>query len=312
VLILLALMFAGSGCAYRVGSGLTAGVLDEMGGQGRTEGVDTMGDRMLERALLVELGHQLGAGLTSGATDITPEQQRQIETVIDSLLAVAAKRSGQGLRDEVAPELRALVHGGIVETLSEGLRGDLGDSLEETVDRVVHQAVVSLRLAMAEEQTRYATADLLRESVYYAMREGQGGTPAVAETLEFTLTENMLQPLEQSVGGITDRVAFQVEEQYRRTENLLYGIIGVMAVALVLFAVAYMFRGWRLKRAEDSQKEASEVLGTFDAALEGLDDASRAAIQAKLSEYEEVRRRGRVNLLNTPTPADRRGDDYMR
>jgi hypothetical protein len=72
-----------------------------MGGGGRSEGVETMGDRMLERALLVELGHQLGSGLASGATDITPEQQQAMESVVDGLLVVAAERTGKGLREEV-------------------------------------------------------------------------------------------------------------------------------------------------------------------------------------------------------------------
>ena len=224
----------GPGCAYKIGSGVTAGVLDEIGGSGRSEGVETMGDRMLEKALLVELGHQLGSGLRDGATEISPEQQQSMEAVIDGLLLVAAKRTGKGLRNEVSPELRAMVQNGIVDALSDGLRGELGDSLEETVDRVVDRATLSLKEGMQDEQMRYAMADLLRESVYYAMREGQAGTPAVAETLEFTLTENMLHPVEQSVGGITDRVALQVEEQYQRTERLLYGIIGVLIVTLVV------------------------------------------------------------------------------
>lgn len=292
-----------SGCAYKIGGGLTAGVLEEIEGKGRTSGVETMGDRMLERALLVELGHQLGSGIKAGATEITPEQQQALNSVVDGLLTVAAERTGKGLRNEVSPELRAMVQRGIVEALAEGLRGDLGDSLEETVDRVVHQAVTSLRLAMAEEETRYATADLLRESVYYAMREGQGGTPAVAETLEFTLTENMLQPLEQSVGGITDRVAVQVEEQYRRTERLLYGIIGVLLVATLVVSGAYVLRGLRLQRAEKSREEASAALGGLDDALEGLDDDTRRQIKEKI---EKIKKQG------TPAPAPRRSDDYMR
>ena len=262
----------GSGCAYKVGGGLTAGVLDEMGGQGRTEGVETMGDRVLERALLVELGHQLGAGLRSGATDLSEEQQRELEEVIDGLIAVAAKRSGKGLRDDVGPELRNAINHGIVDALADGLRGDLGDSMEETVDRVVHQAVASLRLAMAEDATRYATADLLRESVYYAMREGQGGTPAVAETIEFTLTQNMLQPLEQSVGGITDRVAWQVEEQYRRTENLMMAIIGALLIGILFVSLAYVIRGWRLRQVEARAEEARSAM---------IHDSEGGSIRAK-------------------------------
>ena len=313
LLLLLVLgALTGSGCAYKVGGGLTAGVLDEMGGQGRSEGVETMGDRMLERALLVELGHQLGAGLRSGATDLSDEQQRELEEVVDGLIAVAARRSGKGLREEVGPELRRAINHGIVDALAEGLRGDLGDSMEETVDRVVHQAVVSLRLAMAEDASRYATADLLRESVYYAMREGQGGTPAVGETIEFTLTQNMLQPLEQSVGGITDRVAWQVEEQYRRTENLLKAIIGALVIGIAFVSLAYVIRGWRLRQVEEQHKEATGTLGTLDLALEGLDETTRAQIKAKLEAHQAAIRRQSGVMVNTPLPAERRSDDYMR
>lgn len=296
----LALVALAPGCAYKIGSGVTAGMLDEISGEGRSAGVGTMGDRVLERALLVELGHQLGEGIRTGAADVTPEQQKNLENVIDGLLTVAAERAGKGLRNEVTPELRAMVQAGIVDALSDGLRGELGDSLEETVDRVVHQAVVSLRLAMAEEDTRTITADLIRESVYYAMREGQGVTPAVGETIEFTLTENMLQPLEESVGGITDRVAVQVEEQYRRTERLLYGIIGVLVVGTMVLSGAYIIRGFRLQRVEKGAIEAEVKLGSLDVALEGLDDATKAQIKGKLG------------AGNKTTPAPKRSDDYMR
>ena len=200
-----------------------------------------------------------------------------------------------------------MVQDGIVDALADGLRGDLGDSMEETVDRVVHQAVISLRLALKEDETRYATADLLRESIYYAMREGQGATPSVAETLEFTLTQNMLEPLEESVGGITDRVAVTVEEQYRRTEKLLYGIIGVLFVGMMLVSAAYVLRGVRLQRVERSREEVSAALGGLDVALEGLDDETRRQIKAKLEKLAHARSTGL-----TPEPAPRRSDDYMR
>lgn len=285
-----------------------------MGGGGRSEGVETMGDRMLERALLVELGHQLGSGLASGATDITPEQQQAMESVVDGLLVVAAERTGKGLREEVSPELRDAVQRGIVDALADGLRGELGESLEETVDRVVHQAIVSLREGMGEQEMRFATADLLRESIYYAMREGQGGTPSVAETIEFTLTQNMLQPLEQSVGGITDRVAIQVEQQYRRTENLLWGIIGVMTMVLFGIMGLYLWRGRRLEEVKRESARATVTLGGLDAALAGLDDVTRSQITSKVEEYQAIAERaaGGVPLQNTPDPASRRGDDYMR
>jgi hypothetical protein len=311
-LVLLGWALIGPGCAYKVGGGLTAGVLDEMGGAGRTDGVETMGDRVLERALLVELGHQLGSGLRNGATEVSDAQQKELEDLIDGIITVAAKRAGKGLRNEVSPELRGAIQNGIVDALADGLRGELGDSMEETVDRVVHQAIVSLRLGMAEEQTRYAMADLLRESVYYAMREGQGVTPSVAETIEFTLTQNMLQPLEESVGGITDRVAWQVEEQARRTENLMMAIIGVLLVATLFVSLAYVFRGLRLQRIEEQHKQAEGALGGLDLALEGLDAETRAQIEKKIEDHQNVRRRVSEAMANTPLPAERRSDDYMR
>jgi len=268
-----------------------------------------MGDRVLERALLVELGHQLGAGLSSGATEITPEQAEALESVIDNLLTVAATRTGQGLRNEVSPELREMVRKDIVGAFSDGLDNELGDSLQKTVDRMVTQAVVSLRTVMKEEDTRYATSDLLRDSVYYAMREGQGGTPAVAETIEFTLVNNLLEPLEQSVGGLTDVVATRVEDSARRTENTLRTVIGGLLFFAGVLAVLYVVRGWQLQRAQESSKQAAQALGGVDAALELLDEDTRAVVKKKLDEFQAV---ARGDQINTPLPPKRRGDDYMR
>ncbi len=311
---MLVTLICSQGCAYRIGGGLTAGILEEINGEGRSEGVESMGDQVLERALLVELGHQLGSGLSSGATDITPEQQAQMESVIDGLLTVAAERSGQGLHNEVSPQLRNMVQRGIIDTLTDGINGKLGDSLENTVDRVVDQAVTSLRHGMSQDETKYVMSDLIRESVYYAMREGQGTTPAVSETIEFTLTENLLEPMEESVGGITDKVAVQVEEQYRRTENLLKTIILALMTVMGLLTAAYFLRGRRLAQVQVGAQAAKAALGSVDVALEGLDDATRAAVQRKLASYQDAARRAAedTNDLATPDPAERRGDDYMR
>ncbi len=309
-LFLVLAIFAGTGCAYRVGAGLTAGVLDEISGEGRSEGVETMGDRVLERALLVELGHQLGSGLSSGATEVTPDQQAALESVIDGLLTVAATRTGQGLRNEVSPELREMVRKDIVGAFADGLENELGDSLEKTIDRVVTQAIVSLRRGMNEEDTRYATSDLLRDSVYFAMREGQGGTPAVAETIEFTLVNNLLEPLEQSVGGLTDVVATRVEDSARRTEANLKSVIAALLFVGGVLAVLYVARGWQLQRAQESSKQAAQALGGVDAALSLLDENTRAEVQKRLDEYQTIAQKG--DPINTPLPPKRRGDDYMR
>jgi len=269
-----------------------------------------MGDRVLERALLVELGHQLGSGLSSGATEVTPDQQAALESVIDGLLTVAATRTGQGLRNEVSPELREMVRKDIVGAFSDGLQNELGDSLETTIDRVVTQAVVSLRRGMHDENTMFATSDLLRESVYYAMREGQGGTPAIADTIEFTLVNNLLGPLEESIGGLTDTVTQSVEKSAQKTENTLKSVIGALLFVGGVLAVLYVVRGWQLQRAQETNVQATQALGSVDAALELLDEESRAAVQKKLEEFQNVARKG--DNINTPLPPKRRGDDYMR
>jgi hypothetical protein len=269
-----------------------------------------MGDRVLERALLVELGHQLGSGLSSGATEITPDQQAALESVIDGLLTVAATRAGQGLRNEVSPELREMVRKDIVGAFADGLRNELGDSLEHTIDRVVTQALVSLRTVMNEDETRYATSDLLRDSVYYAMREGQGGTPAISETIEFTLVNNVLDPLERTVGGLANQIAKSVDDSARRTENTLKSVIGALLFVGCILGVLYVVRGWQLARATESSKQAAQALGGMDAALELLDESTRAAVEERLSEFQKVARG--ADDLSTPTPPKRRGDDYMR
>lgn len=312
--VLLLLLLCAPGCAYRIGSGITAGALDEIGGKGRSEGVDGTVEGLLERALLVELGHQLGQGLSSGATEISPEQQARLEAVIADLLSVTARKTGQGLRTEVGPELREMVQKDIVRALSEGLRGELGGSLEQTVDRVVARAVISLRENLADQETRYVVSDLLRDSVYYAMREGQA-TPAVGETIEATLTENLLGPIEQTVGGLTEIVAMRVDASARRTENTLKGIISALVLLSSIFVVMYWIRNRQVRRLEEKTSLAERGLQNVDAALELLDEQTRATVLAKLEEYERVASRpSHVSAPRgtTQPPAPSRSDDYLR
>ena len=68
LVLAIAIVLGLTGCAYKVGSGITAGFLDEMEGEGRSSGVQGVGEQLVERALLAELGHQIGEGLASGAT----------------------------------------------------------------------------------------------------------------------------------------------------------------------------------------------------------------------------------------------------
>lgn len=313
MLLCAAFCLSSSGCVYRLGQGLIAGALDEVGGKGRTGGVGGTADLLLEREVLTELGHQLGQGLTSGATEIDPEQQARLEQTIEDLITVATRRAGKGLRNEVSPELREMVQKDIVQALSEGLRGELGNSLEETVDRVISRAVLSLRTSLVDEEMRMALSDLLRDSMYYAMREG-GTTPAVGEVLESTLTENMLIPIEESVGGIRDGVALEVEASYRRTENTLRMMIGALIVITSVIGMLYFIRNRQVRRLEEQNVATSRGLRNFDAALAHLDPEARATIQAKLDEYQAVEARPMpfVPRVLTPPPAPTRSDDYQR
>ena len=297
------------GCAYKFGSGLVRGALEEAGGQGQSDGVEEVGDLMLERALLAELGHQLGAGLSSGVSDVTPEQQEALQRTIDGILASATRRLGKGVRDEVSPELRSLINQSIVQTLSEGLRGELGSSMEETVDRVVTKAVVALRTNIDDPATRIVVADMLRDAIYFAMREGQGGTPAIGDTLRFTIEEDVLDPLSNTVGGLSEGVALQVNKSAERTEQLLRAIIGGLVIVIGLFLIAYVVRGRRLRRVEDT-KIRTEALAVMD----NIDDDTR--------EFLGALHQHRRDVDPTPEPAREpdkstsggttRRDDYTR
>jgi hypothetical protein len=305
-------LLALSGCAYRIGQGVVAGALDEVHGDGRTGGLSGTADLLLEKQVLSELGHQLGQGLSTGATDIDPEQKAKLEQTIDDLITVAARRAGKGLRNEVSPELREMVQKDIVAALVEGLRGDLGTTLDETVDRVIAHAVGSLKQSLQDEQLELALSDLLRDSVYFAMRES-GKQPGVGEVLEATLTEHMLSPIESSVGTITDAVAMRVDQSARRTENTLRGIIGALVVLTSLIGMLYYIRNRQVRRLQEQNSQAERGLRNLDAALEQVDGNVREVIRAKLQEYEAAQTReasAAPRLATTPFPA--RGDDYQR
>lgn len=278
-------------CVYRLGGGLTAGILDEAAGEGRTEGVEGVTRRIVEREVLAELGRQLGEGLRSGATDITPEQQAHLEAAIDSAMTRLATSTGDGLREEVSPELRAIVRDDIVGALAEGMRGELGDSLEETVDRVVARAVYSLERGISHPDFRLAISEALRDAVYRALREGRPGRPGVGEALETTLTDNLLVPFEASIGGLADTVADRVDESARRTERTLQAIITALAVGLGILALLYVVRGRQLMK----ERTAHQELRTVEAVLDRLDPEARADVLRRLEK-----------------PAGGRSTDYVR
>lgn len=298
-----------AGCAYHIGEGLTEGAFDELHGP---EGIARTGELLLERQLVAELGHQLGQGFAGGAMTLDPEDQAKLERTIDALLLVAAKKTGAGLRNEVSPELREMVQRDIVRAFAEGLRGEIGDSAEAVVDRIVRQAVSSLKGSLQDEDMRGTLSDLLRDSVYYALQE-ERGTPAVGQALEETLTEHMLLPIESSVGGLSELVADRIDRSAKRTENTLRAVIGALVVVTSVIAMLYFIRNRQVRRLEEQNTVAERGLRNLDAAMALLDPATRASVLAKLEEYESVEAREvrypRVVRADPPAP---RSDDYRR
>jgi hypothetical protein len=307
-LLVLALLLPG--CAYHIGQGVVAGALDEVQGEGRSGGVGRTADVLLERQVVSELGHQLGQGLTRGATDIDPEQQAKLEATIDQLLDVAAKRTGKGLRTEVSPELREMVRKDLVGALTEGLNGPLGDSLEGTVDRVVAKAVDSLRNQLRDEELRIALSNLLRDSVFYAMQQDDA-TPSVGSTIEEALSQHVLDPVTRSADTVTGSVAGRVAQASQRTENTLRAVIGALIVTISVIAMLYFVRNRQVRRLQEQNEDAERGLRNLDAALGQLDASARDAVRAKMREYEALRTQPPATL-EWPLRAEPRGDDYQR
>lgn len=277
------------GCFYRAGNNLAEGLLDEALGETRDRSaVDQIAEDTLEKELMRKLGKQLGEGLASGATTISPEQKRELEDTIEALIAVAAARSGQGLREEVGPEFRQIVRRDIVQSFADGLRGDLGDSLEETADRVVSQTISSLERELDNQSLRFTLAEILRDSVHDAVEGGTPASPGIGEVLEETLTNKLLDPFSDSVGGVADRVALQVNASAERTENLLKTIIGGLFVVLGVLVLLYFVRDRQARRARETVAQAQQGLRSVTAAIEQLDPESRAQLFAEIGDVQRL------------------------
>ncbi|MFK7927140.1 MAG: hypothetical protein AB8H79_03055 [Myxococcota bacterium] len=278
-----------TGCFYRAGNKLAEGLLDEALGDTRDRSaVDSIAEDTLEKQLMRKLGQQLGEGLASGATTISEEQKRELEDTIESIIAVAAVRSGKGLREEVGPEFRQIVRRDIVQSFSDGLRGDLGDSLEETADRVVTRTIASLERELGEQSLRFTLAEILRDSVHDAVEGGTPASPGIGEVLEETLTNKLLDPFSDSVGGVADRVALQVNASAERTENLLKTIIGGLFVVLGVLVLLYFVRDRQARRARESVEQAQQGLRSVTAAIDQLDPESRRQLIAELGEVKAL------------------------
>lgn len=317
------------GCFYRAGNNLAEGMLDEALGETRDQGaVEKIAADALEKELMRKLGRQLGEGLTEGAADISDEQRAELEQTIDALLAVAAARSGKGLREEVGPEFRRIVRRDIVEAFADGVRGELGDSLEQTADRVVVRTMASLQRELEDPALRYTLSEILRDAVDDAVNGGTATSPGIGQTLEETLNTNLLDPFSTSVNGVADRVGYQVRESAERTENLLKTIIGGLVVVLLGLGVLYLVRDYQARRARRSQEKAKRELRSVDQAIEQLDEKSREHVKSRLEPlrnlFEEdaqesamlaMGRRARRKREPTAPPTERkldRSDEYLR
>lgn len=303
------------GCLYRAGQNLTAGMLDEAIGQDRQGGADELARKIIEKQLALEIGHQLGSGLASGATDITPEQQAALEAAIDGLLAVTAERTGEGLRKEVSPALRQMVRDDIVRALAEGMRNEVGPAGEEVADRVVTQAIVALRRGLQDAETQVALSEMIRESFYLAMREGTPYAPGVGETLQATLDKNVLRPVEGSVDAMSTGVAAKVAEQARRTERILQAVIAAAVLIAAVFLLMYVISRRQLLRERAQQDHLRSDLRTLEVGLGLLDEATRDKLMGSLDVHRGGGR-GLFGEADARKPAEPkkagRSDEYER
>ena len=171
-MFLVVLVVSQSGCMYRMGAELAAGMFDESTGERKSKGMDSVTQPLVEKAIVRELGRQLGQGLTSGIGTVSDEQRASLEATVDGILATATSRTGRGLREDVSPELREMIRKDVIGALSEGLQGELGSSLEETVEKVINKASRSLVQGFQDPDLRIAISESLRDAVYMAVREG--------------------------------------------------------------------------------------------------------------------------------------------
>ena len=289
-----------TGCAYKMGAGLTAGMLDELSGEGQTDGVDGVTRGVVERALLAELGHQLGAGLASGAVDLSTEQRAELELTIDRALLIAAQRTGNGLRTEVSPALREMVRRDIVDALVHGMQNDVGDSMEKMMQRVVASSIESMKNEIKDPELHQAMAGFLRDSVYYSMQESKLGVASISETVQYSLDRAVLKPFENSVDGLAESVADKVAEASRRTENTLKAIILFLGMVLIVVGFFFTLTRRKLTEAEATTTKAKHELQTVDVAIKTMDDDTRSIILKKLSSY----RRGSGVLDAEEEPED--------
>ena len=306
-LVIVVSLSLSSGCLFKMGEdfggGLVEGALSKAAQSEEEPGVNGLLKGVVDEGVVAELGEQLGAGLISGAGTIDEAQREGLELLVDGVVHSALQRTGRGWRDEVAPELRRTIQQDVVDTLVTGLNGPIGDSLETTVDRTVDAAIMALRDQIQDPELRIMIAEMLREAVYIAVREGRPGAPGVAETLELTLSDNVLSPFEDSVDSISANVANRVDEQNQRLENTLKGIISFLVLVIGVFSVLFFLNRRALDQERTSARAARAGVEELDAALQLLDMETRTKLLGE----------ARAKLYTSTSHAARsRSGDYER
>lgn len=303
--LLFALLIAASsapGCGVvsrGLGKGIGDGVLMSMTGETKKSAKLNARRKLLEANLVGDLGRQLGAGLREGAVAIGDDEREDLERTVEALIAVLAERTGRGLRENVSPEFRQMISKDIVGAFVDGLEEDLGDSLEETAEGLVTTIVETLRENIDSDATRLALSSAIRDSLHLALMEGRPGFPSVSETLELTLTQSLLNPMEDSVGDIAKQmedsvgniardVNDTVKDSAVRTENTLKTVISALVIIIGVVGLMYALSRRQLARARESQAQARRGLESLGAALERLDDSTREQVLGKINEYRAV------------------------
>lgn len=290
------------GCVYNIGAGLTAGILDETAGKGKSKGVNGTVQGLVEKEYVNALGKQLGQGIIQGA--FTEDQTKRLEVTIDRLLDEATTRGADGVEHKLSPALRKAIKEDVIKAASEGMREDLKPALEDTIDGIITQAVVSLRRGINDEDTKIALAELLRDGMYSAMRES-GARPGVGDTLQRTLDESVLAPFEDTMGNVSTIVADKVAAESRRTTNVMAAMLALVVVVAGLFMTMWLVANRRLAVQQGQAQNTELNLRQFDAALAELDDDTREKILEKLSHFRAAPR-----VVAPPGP--RRNDSYER
>lgn len=276
---MLALLFC-VGCVYKAGGNLSAGILDEAAGRGKSGGVEAIARSLAEAKTLEELGRQFGDGVIGGVTE--EAQQQRLEQAVDSLLAVAAARTGRGLREDVGPAFRQVARESIAQSLADGLREDVGPAAEDAVEKIVRRAALTAEDVLRDPALTVAFADMLRDSLYLALREGRPGTPGVGETLHRTLDVDVLDPVESSIGGLAGELAARVDESAQRTENVLKSVIGGLLVLLAGVGILAIVNQQRLARERETMRASHGQNMAVQDLLEMMPPEMRDQLMASL------------------------------